>query len=823
MPREKLKVWRIELSLRLVAIFTIAIAMLCLALPNLAADSGWSTAARYFIPLAMVGILPGLMAFVWFRPSTHVSPFDLIAVSSGVSLVGAQIISFLAVGIGFPAESLSSLFPVSIAATAGLFMLFGNKRPSTEIVFHTYDLVILGGLVFLVAVLYKTGNNWFFGWVSEDHIHLAVIRRLLEEPSPWLDRLYFVKDFIYTYPFPGIHYFYALTSVVADLDPIFVYDKMSTYWSLVALTTLYAFTSTVFRSRRVAVVTLSVALSLTLLGPFARIPGFYWGQLAPVPHVSDVAMNVILPLLLLFSVRFLDAKNIAVSRFYFTVMILMMVMLSAVHAREFVQFVIYMIMALVALVTYRRAEWRRGALTLVATILIFGSYYIWYKENVANITNVVSEGRRVFEAFVLNRSFSEFFFPLRPYASGVGQTMFYGLGGLMMLVAPIVAMAFRRRPYVIMMFMSIVAYLAIIRIGAFSVPYIYFTYDEILASTMRNIIFFCYVMLGGGSYWLAWRLNRLVVHDKLKYALLSALCASASIGLFARLLERAAMTSNQLADLALLIILILSIIALVLILVLESKGADHPILAPLKNFLYGGAIVTKGGKFGFRGALLSICLVLPVAVFLHKPDASLLLQVGSSTGPVTADKIVERYHPIFSRVTFGEKADDVIKSGVCRSESVDTPSADQLQFLARDGGGTVLWCMPSIFFVTWLKETLGPDAVLMINPGNAFQAIPFYRGRLVVPVPVYTLRSWNTVLPEVAQVFKKARAAHGGNPVYNGVETANEKYTVLKALGATHFVVDPMYYPDIMTVVEQRADLFNILYDEQGWAVVKLL
>jgi len=814
--------WRFRISPRSLAIWAAIFGVGCLALRAVGPDTSWATVLRFFVPLAVTGFLPGLIALVWARPASNLPLFDAVAISGGLSLGLAQLLVFFAVGFGIEGKDWGYVLPLAVAGIPGILFLLHRDRPSLMIVVRPLSVMLLAALAALIAILYTGGNFSIVSWVNEDHMHLAIVRRLIEEHAPTPDNIHFVKGITYTYPFPGIHYFYALTSVVARLDPIFVYDKMGAYWSVMALTGLFAFTRTVLRSQRVAMTVLALALALILLGPFANVPGFYWGQLSPMPHVSDVAMNVVLPMQLLFVVRFIVAPNGPAVRFYLAAGILMTAMVSAVHVREFIQYFVYMVVGTIVLTVAVHPKRHRAVAMLGVSIMLFAGYYAWHRMNVPNVTSLISRGHEAFVAHVASLTFSELFAPLRPYASGIRQTMYHGLGGLMLAAAPVAAVVYRRRPFVWMMMLSIFLYLAIIRIGVLAIPYVFFTFDEILSSAMRNIVFFGYVLLGGGVYWLVWRVDRLIASDPAWAQVLTATCVGLLIGMLAWLSERAGTRSNTLADLGLLVLLAAAGLGVATMCVLDAKRPVSPLIQQIRTFIYGEGPKSPGTILRWRLLVVAVGLMLPAAVFTTKPHESPIRKALREPMPLVAGDVIGQYYPRFAQMVLGARADGIENKSICRRAPAADPS-DENFHVTGDDSGLVLWCVPSSRLVRWLLNRVGPDAIMMINPANAYQAIPLFRGRLVAPSPLKTLRGWADVLPEVRRAVADAWDRHGGMPIFNDVENAESRFVTLNRLGATHLLVDPMFYDPVMNAVRDRPDLFRVVYDESDWAVVALI
>ena len=167
-------------------------------------------------------------------------------------------------------------------------------RPSGLVVITLDELIVLSLLLALSVFLYNLGSpvTWW-----EDQVHVAIVRRLSELASPRLDNLYVSPGIVYTYPFPGTHYFMALIARLSDLDALFVYHKLRFFWGPVALVMLHLAARAVFGPRGIASGVTVTAMALVCSGAFAMVPGFDsgWGQLATFSHASDIAMNVLLP------------------------------------------------------------------------------------------------------------------------------------------------------------------------------------------------------------------------------------------------------------------------------------------------------------------------------------------------------------------------------------------------------------------------------------------------------------------------------------------------------------------------------------------------
>ena len=184
---------------------------------------------------------------------------------------------------------------------------------------HLDEFILAFLLVALGAFLYRLGSpvEWF-----EDQVHAAIVRRLSVLADPRLDNVYFTPGIVYTYPFPGIHYFMAL---VAQAER----SRSAVRLPQAALLLGPGRGRHAVPRWRVRVRLGGVASAERDHGCRAAcsavrsrmVPGFPsgWGQLIPFSHASDVAMTVLLPALLVHVLRVRAARRRVGSRRFFLV------------------------------------------------------------------------------------------------------------------------------------------------------------------------------------------------------------------------------------------------------------------------------------------------------------------------------------------------------------------------------------------------------------------------------------------------------------------------------------------------------------------------
>jgi hypothetical protein len=249
-------------------------------------------------------------------------------------------------------------------------------------------------LIVLGVFLYRLGSpvEWY-----EDQVHVAIVRRLTELQSPRLDNIYFVPGIVYTYPFPGTHYFMALVARLSDLDPLFVYQKLRFFWGPAALVMLYLVARAVFGSLAVASGVVVTAIVFVFSGTFGMVPGFRsgWGQLIPFSHASDVAMTVLLPALLVMCFGYLLAASGRERAFFLASSAMLALMLTIVHIREVVQVAAYLGCFLLVTLAMRRFRSYAGrtAIMLALVVSIAAVYTLWIGQVVERTADVVSDQR----------------------------------------------------------------------------------------------------------------------------------------------------------------------------------------------------------------------------------------------------------------------------------------------------------------------------------------------------------------------------------------------------------------------------------------------
>src|SRR5688572_12163648 len=290
---------------------------------------------RLVLASLAVAVIPGALIVLAWRPRREMTVLELAALSLATSLIVVQGLTIAAIVLHQPV----GLMLTVLAAIALAHAAVAIRRRDIVMAFLRTDWILAGVIAFVAANLYVAGSPY---GSTEDAIHVAIVRRLRFLDAPSLYNIYVVPDIVYTYPFPGTHYLIAAISRLADLDPLFVYHKLRAFWGFAALTLVYGCARGVFESRRLALASALVATVLVANGSFAGVPNFYWGQLAPYSHASDVAMGVLLPALLLLVLQVFRAQTTRETTFFGIAAAGLVVMLTMVHIREVLQCAVYL-------------------------------------------------------------------------------------------------------------------------------------------------------------------------------------------------------------------------------------------------------------------------------------------------------------------------------------------------------------------------------------------------------------------------------------------------------------------------------------------------
>jgi hypothetical protein len=760
--------------------------MLLGTLGILAGSVSGNSAATWLIkvvgPSFSVGIVPGVLILLAWRPIARLPVAALASLGFGVSFGLIQALTVVAVSMHRDTgEMLTALYVVS--ALHGIAAVV--RRRGTAAVIHGSDVLLGCALFGVAAFAYLQGAPF---QDTEDQIHAAIVRRLLYLDAPSLDNIYSiyaVPPVIYTYPFPGTHYLMALIARAGGLDPLFVYHKLRAFWVVIAVLTLYGFVNAVFGSRRLALVSALTGIAFIANGTFGTVRGFFWGQLEPVSHASDVALGVVLPALLLLACYFIKAERPRGQTVFLCATVMLGLALTAVHTRDVVQLIVYLAAFVGALVIIgrSRAMWHRAALllgTLAAALLVWS---VWHGATADAVGRLVVQRRPDLIGTVSRYSWTMLFGQphvlLSDYVSGF-STLFYGWTPIVVLVAPFALYQYRHRPLTLLIGASVLSYLIIIRVPIVALTYVWGTYFEILYSPVRNIVFFVHALTGAAVYTIACRL----AHLRPVLGVASALAVSAVAVL---VFHFGAPAFTEWIDL----LFVPAIAGYLFVLYrLWSRSAEPVRVAPSGS--------------SWWTAIVAVLIVVPAALFTWMPETS----------------------PVASGLRENVNTPTELFAGISCEPigGVSVPFVPSELAAAPPSIPLTRSCPPSVRVMQFAAERMSPQAIFVADKFARFPPPAFMPQRVVAwPSADQELISEQDMFVEYYRYYRARMIRYGVQPFFNDRESRAERVDFISHVGATHVLVDPGNHETMARVLRDYPDLFRPVFDEGGWAIYEIV
>lgn len=749
-------------------------------------QNGGALLSALAIPLSLmlVGIVPGLLISLIVGAATTASLLEAVAIGFGVSFAGVQLLTWAALQFHIGAAVMVSVLWLACVTVTLLFVVWPPKsRMALSSQAGGWLVLVLAAVLSISLYIQTPFEPWMTG---EDAIHVAVINRLAYEPRPSLTNIYWAQNFPYTYPYPATHYFVALVSRASRLEPLFVYQKARMLWGPIAILTLFAAARIVFRSDRVALASAVAAATLTLTGAFGPISST-WGQLAPVSHASDVAMTAVLPALLLLLMHFVSAERRATAAVFFVGTASLALTLSVVHIREVVQFLVYTVSAWAA---YRfllndRPTARRFGIAAVTALGLTVLYLKWYKTAVGHVDYVVGQRRAKLIADVSQMSGSEFFTPiwLNGYFTVNHEYFYYFWFPVILLLAPWALYRYRANRLVPFITVSLLSYALIVFVPFIAIIYTYLTYYEILFTPVRNSLFFIYLLAGPLLLMAADALTR--AREQVRRAAMWLAVAGGlwlAFDLFGRFFKRSQNMSIQNA-------FFLVLIASLAVVLLRSRRRDP---AP-ETMAPAGSRMT-----GFYALLAIVALIS----FSWKNSP---LKFDSESARWTTLAYLNAM-PDIRNDAFSSFRDPISDREISLGEKVRlmAPPSPALLEAGKSMPSNVV--MLHNMFNTYASPVFMPQHIVMW-PLDSAAGLEF-NARLF---PV----AWGALV-ETAERYQQ-------QPFYNTVETLDERLAYMQKVGATHALIDPMYYDRLRPLFESWQPQLKVIFDDGSrWAIVAL-
>lgn len=859
--------------------FALAAASL-LARAVLPGEDAASSAIRVILAYLTAGLAPGLLILLLLpRRASLGAWYEIVGLAGTFSLITAQVFCVLALTLHLHIDVFAkALCPVLLVV--GLVHMV--RRPPVPALGRVQPMAAIGvaAVLVLAVLLYLEGGVAAWQWGTpqpalnwEDTLHIGIAQRLAVTEQPTLLNVFLYPDITYTYPFPGVHYFYALVSRVGGFsDLVFVYDKARFFWWLLSVA-LCASLAHQMTGRRLIADALPLAFSFFVLsGTLARMPFFFAGQVAPLSHAAVITADVLLPGALVLALRVIMADDVGIRRWALTIgAVGAAAMLIAVHPREVVQLIAYLGCLAVALV-FLRGGWAavaRAGLMLVTVAAMLVLYRVWHQDATPALAVVMAEGKVAFDKYVADITGWSLLFPLGSfYSYGMETVTFYGVYGTLLALLPLLMWCYRTQPVMVMAGFSTLAFFVICFVGWISIIVIRLTSDEMLMVPVRNWWLFLRVLLvvvivdsavlfAGCWRGRGWRLEtaRVLPYFRRLAVLPAVQHARGRVAAWSAVFEQDSYIQNGLRRIAPLrtalgkiglnridlglcaFVALLPAFTYVIYTVRHSAVAgQYWTLVPLLFLLLVSclAIMVAGLRGRLRAAppqgeaedaptgwwRLALALAAAVALAVWMPENGPLAHLNDiGKLAVPQGRATQLYEGEVSDLLHQGNFPGLTVEGRC----VVGDSANYLlsYFPEPFKLKSPRLCYPEAEVVAWLRNNLPPTAVLWVDTYGLFSPQPYVNVRLAAPPTGRAMglgmRYLDRQMPGIAKAFADIRAAGGTQPILDGVETPEALRGYLREFQITHILVDPAHQP-----ARRRFDAtgyLTLLHESGGWAI----
>lgn len=743
-----------------------------------------------------VFVLPGYFVVDQLTSAQNAPAPERWMLSSGFSLLIVACLCTFALTTHIPIRFVAAALPAAVAASGAMEAI--RVRPARKPVDSSPCFLRWAAIAawsFCVAVAYFVGHADVAAPLVENLQAIAIVDALRSALSP--EQAYYIHDVPPVYPFPAIHYGYALVASIADTSALFVFDKMRLIWTATALSAL--FTGVRALSRRVdyAYFALFGGSILVLAGPQAAVSVFYWGQLAATSHWADVAMNVIAPIALASLLLWLSPDGR--SRPHLLILFSCMgIVLAEVHQRELVEILVFLAGAIVVVVLNRD---RRSAFLLIAAatlpVAAAGLYLKWATLSGPGIAALAADWRQMLLSDFIHLDWITAFQVYSKRVLLYEFSMLYGLNGLMLLIAVVVMFLCRDGLAVRTVGLAIAAFLLAESFAVISIPVLYATYDELLFTPICRIIFPLYCLFWIGIAMIAEMTAALAqkLRQQMQIVGMIPLGIAASLALAATAHVLGGPNHPEPVDAH------LSVLAKSLAILCAVSG--------LTVAFWPHRSEPGAGRKPTLVFAAGLAVLLPLAAIEYSSTSFLgvLKRRDGSASPTGVITLVYQHY--------------LAAYPASPTQCIDE-TTDVLGYKVPDS-----FCMPPLSVIQSVnRRGLPSSSVLLVDPLGSFSPMGFLPVQLAGPMVrgiADDYRNWSVAFPKFRDVVARALEVHNGMPFFSPDEDADERFTDARSLGATHVLASPPERERIMAAIGARPDLFKLLLDESGWVLLEIV
>lgn len=454
-----------------------------------------------------VFILPGRLGQALLRrPSRGLLDDVANAAALSIALLAAFTVVWMEMHLSPAALGYVLLGLGSVGALAAM-----RRCPAPEGVEGTTSLpfvVASVGLAALTALFYAIGGSISLVPVGEEQLHVSILRKMYHQTHLDADNLMYQAHVASTYLYAPYHLGLTLLAHLARLDPITVFIKIRPCYMWLSLSALYGVLLALTRQRRAAdwgLLVMVVLIFTNVGGQVIHQTGswFYWAQLAPLSHLGDFGLGVLLPLLLYGLSRFLATDRVASEE---TVTLVLLALASIIiHSRETIQLLLCMSLIGVAAVVSARLSREQGLLlmrlVLVSVVVVVGAK-LFLLEHHARVQHAVvydtAQKVEILRSLLSNlqQPWGGLFADAPPLSDGLMLRDLFALG---LLLAPATVLFWPQR-WALFLGATIVGYVLVLRIPLIAYYYCRFTYSEIFMTPVRNVAFQIVLLVAVATY-----------------------------------------------------------------------------------------------------------------------------------------------------------------------------------------------------------------------------------------------------------------------------------------------------------------------------------
>jgi hypothetical protein len=134
-------------------------------------------------------------------------------------------------------------------------------------------------------------------------------------------------------------------------------------------------------------------------------------------------------------------------------------------------------------------------------------------------------------------------------------------------------------------------------------------------------------------------------------------------------------------------------------------------------------------------------------------------------------------------------------------------------------------CNPSPAFVREARPHLTPSNLVAMSVASTFTPTFYFDAQVTIWPNAHHSSSWmftRPLFPRFYPFFDAAQAKGLKEPFFDPREGDLDRLDFIRAMGATHVLIDPLTYPDLVPVLRKAPRQYAFLVDDGKWALVEV-